>query len=244
MVFHHERFIHAFHVVDDHLNLFRIDILAGSAQNRIVQTAFDVVIAILVHCGNISCAEPAILVQHLDGALWIFVIAHHHIVATAHNLALASLVVHIIQAYLHFVGSYTDGAQTFALVHHHIADERSCFREAIAHCIREAALDEKLFDFRIKFGSADAKEAQLASEGADQFLADKPIQNPWQMLIHPRQQTAFCDSRHNAVMVYLFDDKRHRQHNSGFHLMHSWKQQRRCGRFRQVIAACSHIHGV
>ena len=90
----------------------------------------------------------------------------------------------IVQLHLYVVGRDADRTD-LGLAYAGIGDERCCLGEAVADGVRELGLDEEIFHYRIKFGTADAEEFQFAAEGLVQTFSDEEVQQFWCLFPHP-----------------------------------------------------------
>ena len=80
--------LHAGHRADEVLYLLGRDVLAA-ADDEILESAGDVVVAILVHAANVTGMEPAVFVDALRGLLGHLVVALHVVVAAAADFAIS-----------------------------------------------------------------------------------------------------------------------------------------------------------
>ena len=80
---------------------------------------------------------------------------------------------------------------------HCIAEKWRSFCKTVADCIRELSLEEEAFYFRIKFGSTDSVECDMASECCLKFHTDDAAHKSVHVLIHPGESAALLDCRKN-----------------------------------------------
>ena len=80
--------LHAGHRAEEVLDLLGRDVLAA-AYDEILESAGDVVVAILVHAANVTGMEPAVFVDALRGLLGHLVVALHVVVAAAADFAIS-----------------------------------------------------------------------------------------------------------------------------------------------------------
>ena len=129
--------------------------------------------------------EPAFVVQDLERALGILIIAEHHVVAADDDFAFSGLGVLVVQADIDLVGGDADGSQVLFPVHEDVAHQRGGLGKAVADGVRELALDEELLYRGVQLGAADAEEGQLSAEGFHHPPADEPAQDVRHLLVGP-----------------------------------------------------------
>ena len=147
--FHDKGLADIFHIVDDILYFLRIYILSGRSENHVVETALDIIPALVVDRRKVIGPEPAVISEYGTRPLRVLVIAKHHIVAFRHNLTFACLRIDIDELDGHAVCGNSRRAR-FSILHSRIADERGSLGKAIADGIREFGFLEELFHMSVK----------------------------------------------------------------------------------------------
>ncbi len=189
--------------------------------------------------------EPAFVVHDLEGALGVFVVAQHDIVAAHDNLALAGGGVHVVQADLHLIGGKADGTGGLVRVlDQEVGEQRGRLGEAIADGVREVAVLQELLHAYVQLGAADTEEDELAAEGLHHAPADEPVQDVRDVFIGPGKHAALLDGGKHAVFHHFLDDERHGAHDGGMHLLHGGEQDGGSGRLLKGIAGGSYIERV
>ena len=86
----------------------------------------------------------------------------------------------------------------------------------------------------VELGAPYSEEFQPASEDRLELQAYETAEESGHLPVHPCEDTAAFDSRHDAVPVYLLYDERHRKHHSRTDFLQCGQQHGRCRRLLNV----------
>ncbi len=87
IVLDHQTFIDEREGIEFVLDFFRINILSVGSQQHSLRAALDKEVAFGIHCPQITCMVPAILVDGLFRRSRVFIVAQHDIQALGQDLS-------------------------------------------------------------------------------------------------------------------------------------------------------------
>ena len=236
VAFHDQGLVHAQMAVDDLLDLFGIDILSGRAYDHAAQASFDEETAFCIHAGQVSGVQPPVVGNDGTGAFGILVVAQHDVVAPDDDFAFSGSRIYVIQLDFDAIGRNADGTHA-GLAHAGVGNERGALRHAVSDGIGEAGPQQEFFHDRVQFGTAHAKETQLAAKTLVQLLSHQPVQDGRHVLLHPGQDAALLNGGGDVGFIDLLDDERNGAHDGGPHLLHRVHEDGRSRRFLDIVHA-------
>ena len=165
---HHQGFFYLRMPSQDLLHFFRVNVLAGRAQDERFNAAADEQVAGLVHNAQVSGAEPAVCCVCLFFRLRVLVIAREQIGTL--GLDFSGDAVRLRGVDPDLMDGLAAGAGGIAC-RHVKGQQRAGFRHAIAHHIGQFNLFKDAFYLPAKRGTANDEGVHVPAQGGQQFFA-------------------------------------------------------------------------